>query len=129
MALKKPWVRLHITLSFLSHRQSARSAIQVCQLFRSIVEFLGNRTLKDLVHFFSSKLNYGVDFQTHSRLEGREKIAEYRGILVGSNTPPSLIESVSPGRTKVTSTRRRSRLWVLRYENFRAARIYRKLKH
>ena len=93
MSLKWFWnnlmARLHMALSILSHRQSASSAIQVCQLFRSIVELLGNRTLKDPVHFFYIKWTYGVDFQTHSKLEGSERIAEYCGILVGSNIPPS----------------------------------------
>ena len=75
--------------------QSARSAIQVCQLFRSIIELLGNRALNDPMHLRHTKWNYGVDFQTHSKLEGSERIAEYRGIPVGSNIPPSQIKSVS----------------------------------
>ena len=75
--------------------QSARSAIQVCQLFRSIIELLGNRALNDPMHLHHIKWNYGVDFQTHSKLEGSERIAEYRGIPVGSNIPPSQIKSVS----------------------------------
>ena len=75
--------------------QSARSAIQLCQLFRSIIELLGNRALNDPLHLHHTKWNYGVDFQTHSKLEGSERIAEYRGIPVGSNIPPSQIKSVS----------------------------------
>ena len=37
------------------------------------------------MHLFSTKWNYGVDFQTHSKLEGSERIAEYRGIPVRLN--------------------------------------------
>ena len=39
-----------------------------------------------------TKRNYGIDSQTHSKLEGSERIPEYRGILVSSRIPPFSIE-------------------------------------
>ena len=41
------------------------------------------------MYLLYTKWNYGVDLQTHSKLEGGEMIAEYRGIMVGSDIPPS----------------------------------------
>ena len=41
------------------------------------------------MHLLYTKWNYGVDLQTLSKLEGGEMIVEYRGIMVGSDIPPS----------------------------------------
>ena len=75
---------------------------QVCYLGRSIVELLGNRTLKDPMHLLYTKWNYGVDFQILSKLEGSERIAEYRGIPISYNIPSFKIESVSHAKSMRT---------------------------
>ena len=75
---------------------------QVCYLSRLIVELLGNRTLKDPIYLLYTKRNYGVDFQILSKLEGSERIAEYRGILIGYYIPPFKIELVSHAKSMRT---------------------------
>ena len=75
---------------------------QVCYLGRLIVELLGNRTLKDPIYLLYTKRNYGVDFQILSKLEGSERIAEYRGILIGYYIPPFKIELVSHAKSMRT---------------------------
>ena len=51
------------------------------------------------MNFLSTKWNYGFDFQTHSKLEESEMIAEFRGILVGLHIPPSWIEPVNHAKS------------------------------
>ena len=75
---------------------------QVCYLGRLIVELLGNRTLKDPIYLLYTKRNYGVDFQILSKLEGSERIAEYRGILIGYYIPPFKIKLVSHAKSMRT---------------------------
>ena len=75
---------------------------QVCYLGRLIVELLGNRTLKDPIYLLYTKWNYGVDFQILSKLEGSERIAEYRGILISYYIPPFKIELVSHAKSMRT---------------------------
>ena len=75
---------------------------QVCYLGRLIVELLGNRTSEDPIYLLYTKWNYGVDFQILSKLEGSERIAENRGILISYYIPSFKIESVSHAKSMRT---------------------------
>ena len=54
------------------------------------------------MHLLYTKWNYGVDFQILSKLEGSERIAEYRGILISYYIPSFKIESVSHAKSMRT---------------------------
>ena len=115
---------------------------QVCYLGRLIVELLGNRTLKDPIYLLYTKWNYDVDFQILSKLEGSERIAEYRGILIGYYIPPFKIELVSHaksmrtgflfGRQIVTDPKKRdirfSNLWWPKPVKVKAITLWQKKK-